>query len=62
MSRKERSDKITYNDKDLSKIETFSARGLSLDQIASIFGISTDTIYRRVNEGNIDLVLGTLKG
>ncbi len=25
------------------------------EQIASIFGVSTDTIYRRMNEGNLDL-------
>lgn len=58
--RKERSDKIAFTSKDISKIESMAAMGLSLEQIASIFGISTDTIYRRMNEGNIDLVLGTL--
>jgi transposase len=58
--RKERSDKITFTTKDLSKIESMAAMGLSLEQIASIFGVSTDTIYRRMNEGNLDLVLGTI--
>jgi IS30 family transposase len=60
--RKERSDKITFDKKDISKIEYMAAMGLSLDQIASIFGISTDTIYRRVNEGNIDLSAALSRG
>ena len=53
--RKQRSDKITFSTKDISKIESMAAMGLSLEQIASIFGVSTDTIYRRMNEGNLDL-------
>jgi predicted DNA-binding protein (UPF0251 family) len=60
--RKERSDKITFDKKDISKIESMAAMGLSLDQIASIFGVSTDTIYRRMNEGNIDLSAALTKG
>ena len=39
-----------------------SAMGLSLEQIASIFGISTDTIYRRMNEGNKNLSAALSRG
>lgn len=60
--RKTRSDKVTFDKKDLVKIESMAAMGLTLDQIASIFGISTDTIYRRVNEGKIDLSAALLRG
>lgn len=60
--RKERSDKIIFTSKDISKIESMAAMGLSLEQIASIFGVSTDTIYRRMNEGNIDLSAALSRG
>ncbi len=56
--RKERSDKITFDKKDISKIETMSAMGLSINQI----GISTDTMYRRMNEGNINLSAALSRG
>jgi predicted transcriptional regulator len=60
--RKQRSDKITFTIKDITKVESMSAMGLSLEQIASILGVSTDTIYRRMNEGNIDLSAALSRG
>jgi hypothetical protein len=62
MNRKTRSDKVAFDDKDIRKIESMSAMGLSIEQIASIFNISTDTIYRRMKEGNIDLSAALSKG
>lgn len=60
--RKIRSDKFLVNEDDLQKIENLAALGLNMDQIASVFGLSADTLYRRCKEGNTDLSASILKG
>ena len=39
-----------------------AALGLSTTQIASIFGISSDTLYRRLKENNLDLSAAVTRG
>lgn len=60
--RKTRKDKFIVAKSDLDKIENLAALGLNMDQIASVFNVSADTLYRRCNEGNTDLSASILKG
>lgn len=60
--RKIRSDKFLFTDCDIKKIEKMAAFGLSIKQISSIFGVSTDTFYRRCSEENIDLSAAVMRG
>lgn len=57
-----RSDKFLVTKEDLLKIENLAALGLNMDQIASVFNVSADTLYRRCKEGNSDLSASILKG
>lgn len=59
--RKTRSDKIELKN-DLDKIERMASLGLSIDQIAGVVGCSSDTIYRRLKEGDTELSAAILKG
>ena len=60
--RKCRSDKVQFSNNDISKIEKMAALGLSTAQIASIFEISSDTLYRRLKENNLDLSAALTRG
>lgn len=61
-SRKTRKDKISFSSEDIRKVEKLAALGLNMDQIASIFSTSSDTLYRRCNEGNTDLSAAIQRG
>lgn len=60
--RKTRSDKFNFTNSDMKKIEKMASLGLSISQISTIFGISTDTFYRRANEANCDLSAAITRG
>lgn len=60
--RKTRSDKFQFTESDCKKIEKMASLGLSITQISAIFGISTDTFYRRASEDNIDLSAAITRG
>lgn len=60
--RKVRSDKFNFSDIDIKKIEKMASLGLSINQISAIFGISTDTFYRRCQEINCDLSAAVTRG
>lgn len=62
MSRRVRKDKFIFSPEDIEKIEHLAALGLSIKQISGVFGVSSDTLYRRCNEGNIDLSAAIEKG
>lgn len=61
-TRKSRSDKFLVNEDDIQMIENLAALGLNMDQIASVFNVSADTLYRRCKDGNTDLSASILKG
>lgn len=48
--RKTRSDKVTFSEKDLEKIEKLAGLGFTVEEIAVIFGVSKHTLYRRAKE------------
>ena len=43
---------VIFTEKDLKQIETMSGFGMSLNQMASILGISKSTLDRRIAENN----------
>lgn len=61
-NRKTRLDKINFSEEDIIKIENLAALGLNMEQIASIFNISSDTLYRRCNEEDSNLSATILRG
>ena len=60
--RKTRMDKFMVTTEDITKVENLAALGLNMDQIASVFNVSSDTFYRRCNEGDSDLSAAILRG
>ncbi len=60
--RKVRSDKITFSPDDIDRIEKMAGLGFSVKQISAIFGVSTDTLYRRMKESGSDLSAALTKG
>jgi predicted DNA-binding protein (UPF0251 family) len=62
IKRKTRSDKITFDKKQMKTIERLSGIGLNQAQIAHILNVSVDTLQRRVKEGDMDLSAAIHKG
>lgn len=60
--RKTRSDKIVFQEPDIKRIENLSALGLTLEEIASVFNVSADTLYRRCKEKDSSLTAALLRG
>lgn len=62
MSRRIRKDKIIFDSEDNLKVEQLAAFGLNIEEIGSVFGVSSDTLYRRCKEGDIDLSAAIKRG
>ncbi len=61
-SRKVRADKFLITEMSLVQIEKLAGLGMSMEQIASVFNVSPDTLYRRMKEGNAELSAAILRG
>lgn len=60
--RKTRKDKISFSQKEISQIEAMAGLGLTREDICNVLGVSSDTLLRRLNEGNEQLAAALKRG